>query len=231
MMLMANLNEIMKERLAITFAGETQDVTAHRLNTSQGNVSKWKKGSQLPTPDMLLMISRSYKVSVDWLMGVSDEREIDGLVLEKLTYEQIAKVLDRLIENNTIEVPNLVDVASEKGLMIDQPEDEESEEKEPILDSDYIKVKDRLLAYIMRRRLKLKEIDLEMLDTWRDKLGNFQGLRILSYNDLLESAIDAHSPAQYKDGDWVELVNKLSKLTTDELQECISQMKKKDGTD
>ena len=81
---MADLNEIMKERLTKTFAGETQEVTARRLNTTQGNVSKWKSGSQVPTPDMLLTISKAYKVSVDWLMGVSNEPEIDGLVLEKL---------------------------------------------------------------------------------------------------------------------------------------------------
>ena len=91
---MADLNEIMKERLTKTFAGETQEVTARRLSTTQGNVSKWKSGSQVPTPDMLLTISKAYKVSVDWLMGVSNEPEIDGLVLEKLTYEQIAKVFD-----------------------------------------------------------------------------------------------------------------------------------------
>ena len=163
-------------------------------------------------------------------MGVSNEPEIDGLVLEKLTYEQIAKVFDRLIDNNTIEIPNLVDVASENGLMAEPSEDEEPQEKDPIFDSDYIIVKYRLLAYIMRRLLRLKEIDLEMLDTWRDKLGNFQGLRLLTYNDLLENAIDAHSPAQFKDGDWVELVNRLSKLTTDELQELVSQLKKKEGT-
>ena len=175
-------------------------------------------------------LDHNNKVSVDWLMGVSNEPEIDGLVLEKLTYEQIAKVFDRLIDNNTIEIPNLVDVASENGLMAEPSEDGEPQEKDPIFDSDYIKVKDRLLAYIMRRRLRLKEIDLEMLDTWRDKLGNFQGLRLLTYNDLLENAIDAHSPAQFKDGDWVELVNRLSKLTTDELQELVSQLKKKEGT-
>lgn len=227
---MADLNEIMKERLTKTFAGETQEVTARRLSTTQGNVSKWKSGSQVPTPDMLLTISKAYKVSVDWLMGVSNEPEIDGLVLEKLTYEQIAKVFDRLIDNNTIEIPNLVDVVSENGLMAEPSEDGEPQEKDPIFDSDYIKVKDRLLAYIMRRRLRLKEIDLEMLDTWREKLGNFQGLRLLTYSDLLENAIDAHSPAQFKDGDWVELVNRLSKLTTDELQELVSQLKKKEGT-
>ena len=221
---MADLNEIMKERLSQTFAGETQEITASRLNTTQGNVSKWKSGVQIPTSDMLLTISKAYKVSVDWLMGVSDERKIDGLVLEKLTYEQIAKVLDRLIENNTIEIPDLVDVAAEKGLMVDSY-------NHSLIDSDYIKVRDRLLAHIMRRRLILKGIDLEMYDSWREKLDNFKDLPIMIYNDLLESAIDAHSPAQFKDGDWIELVEKLSKLTPDELQELINQKKKKDGTD
>lgn len=227
---MAELNGIMQERLTKTFSGETQEVTARRLNTTQGNVSKWKSGQQVPTTDMLYMISKAYKVSVDWLLGISDEPEIDGLVLEKLTYEQIAKVLDRLIQKNTIEIPNLVDVAEEKGMFSEKIEDvdENFEPVEPIFDSDHIKIKDRLLSYIMRRRSKLESIDLEMLDIWKEKLGNFQGLRILNYNETLQEAIDSHSPAQFRDGDWVELIHQLEKLSEDELRKYVKELKEKE---
>ena len=152
---MADLNEIMKERLTKIFSGEVQEVTARKLNTTQGNVSKWKNGQQVPTTDMLFMISKTYKVSVDWLLGISDEPEIDGLALEKLTYEQVAKIFDRLIQNKTIEIPNLVDVAYENGLYnkeSDEADDGKQYEFDPVYDSDHIKIKDRLLAYIVRRR-------------------------------------------------------------------------------
>lgn len=232
---MADLRLITKDRLAIVFKGDTQEVTARKLNTTQGNVSKWLNGSQIPTPDMLLEISKAYKVSVDWILGISEHSEIDGLAVEKLTYEQIAMVLDRLIENNTIEVPDLVLTAEEKGLLklvdseLDDEDDEESQK--PVLepDPDYIKIKDRLLSYIMRRRQKLASVDLEMLDTWKEKLDNFNGLRLLKYNEKMQEAIDLKGPAQFKDGDWVELFRYLGTLEPDELHRLVEELKEKDG--
>ncbi|MCB7250498.1 helix-turn-helix domain-containing protein [[Ruminococcus] torques] len=230
---MADLRMITKDRLSIVFKGDTQEVTARKLNTTQGNVSKWLNGSQIPTPDMLLEISKAYKISVDWILGISEHPEIDGLAVEKLTYEQIAKVLDRLIENNTIEVPDLTLTAEEKGLMkyID-PEivDEDDEEtREPLLDPDYIKIKDRLLSYIMRRRQKLASVDLEMLDTWKEKLDNFNGLKLLKYDEKIQEAIDLKGPAQFKDGDWVELFRYLDTLNPVDLHRIVEELKEKDG--
>ena len=229
-----DLRQIIKDRLSKTFSGNTQEVTARKLNTTQGNVSKWVNGTQIPTPDMLLEISKAYKVSVDWLLGISEQREIDGLVVEKLTYEHIARVLDKLIENNTIEIPDLVVMANENGLSSiaedDVEDEEESITKESVFDPDYIKIKDRLLSYIMRRRYKLASIDLEMFDEWKEKLNNFQGLRLLAYNEKVEAAIDYKSPAQFKDGDWVELVRYLSTMTTEELHQLVEELKEKDGT-
>ena len=84
--------ELLKARLAETFENDTQEVVARKLMTTQGNVSKWLNG-QIPTTDNLLSISKAYKVSVDWLLGISDEKEIDGGVLEKLTYEHALEAL------------------------------------------------------------------------------------------------------------------------------------------
>ena len=228
---MADLNEIMKERLTKIFSGEVQEVTARKLNTTQGNVSKWKNGQQVPTTDMLFMISKTYKVSVDWLLGISDEPEIDGLALEKLTYEQVAKIFDRLIQNKTIERPNLVDVAYENGLHnkeSDEADDGKQDEVDPVYDSDHIKIKDRLLAYIMRRRYLLSNPELNMLDVWCERLVTFHDIHLLEYNEMLEQAIDANSPAQFNEGDWAELVQKLSKMTIEELQQIVKKIQEKE---
>lgn len=82
---MDNLKDIMRQRLSETFHGETQEATAIKLNTTQSNVSKWVNSRQYPSPETLRDISRIYHVSVDWLLGISDQKEIDGVVLEKLT--------------------------------------------------------------------------------------------------------------------------------------------------
>lgn len=231
---LADLRSITRERLSKTFRGDTQEVTARKLNTTQGNVSKWINGSQIPTPDMLLEISKAYKVSVDWILGISEQPEIDGVVVEKLTYEQIAMVLDRLIENNTIEIPNLVAAAADNGLCSafedDTDEGEEPIPKQAVHDPDYIKIKDRLLSYIMRRRQKLAAVDLEMLDTWKATLEHFQGVRLLPYSEQVQEAIDLNGPAQFRDGDWIELIKHLTKMTNEELQKLVDELKEKDGT-
>lgn len=229
---MAYLNKTISERLAKAFGNDTQDVTARKLCMTQGNVSKLVNGEQMPTVDTLVEVSRAYNVSVDWLVGVSDCPEIDGLVIEKLTYEQVALVLDRLIENSTIEIPDLVAVAEANGIYIPsdaEDSDEPSERLQPVIDSDYIKVRDRILSYLLRRRMKLSEIDAEMHDVWIEKLANFQGLRLLTYSLLIQEAIDANKTASFKDGDWAGLVQRFSELTEDELKEEIKRLTEKDG--
>lgn len=223
---MAELNKILKERLSKIFEGETQGITAKKLNTTQGNVSKWKSGQQLPTTDMIYIIAKTYKVSVDWLLGISDEPEVDGLVLDKLTYEQVSKVFDKLIENKSIEIPNIVEIAIENGLYLSS---EESEDVSLIYNPDHIKIKDRLLSHIMRRRYKVSDPDVNMLDTWRDQLASFHESRLLKYNENIEKEIDAKSPAQFDEGDWAELIEKLSKLTEDELEKMASKIDEKEG--
>lgn len=59
-------------RLKEVFGDELQDSIASTLKMSQGNVSKMLTGSQMPTVDTVAMIANSYKVSVDWLLGLSE---------------------------------------------------------------------------------------------------------------------------------------------------------------
>ena len=77
--------------------------------------------------------------------------------------------------------------------------------------------------------MKLTEIDAEMHDVWIEKLANFQELRLLTYSLLMQEAIDANKTAGFKDGDWVELAQRFSDLTDDELQEEINRLKEEDG--
>ena len=127
-----------------------------------------------------------------------------------------------------MEIPDLVAVAETNGIY-DPEEVEEGEDPpermQPIIDSDHIEVKDRVLSYLLRRRLKLSEIDAEMHDVWIDKLVNFQGLRLLTYGLLMQEAIDANRTASFKDGDWVELVKRFSESTEEELKTEIRKLK------
>lgn len=232
---MNSLKDITKLRLSETFHGDTQEVTAKKLNTTQGNVSKWVNGQQIPTPEMLHDISKVYKVSVDWLLGISEEREIDGIALERLTYEQVARIIDKLIEMGTIIIPDLQKLREDnpdKDTYISPEDEEEPPPKDPIFDSDYMKVKDRVLSHMLRRRLKIYEIGEDMKDAWKKQsLERYRGLWLLNYTGNMEDAIDTQSWARFNDGDWVELIRRLEKMTEEERTILIeeSKLKEKDG--
>lgn len=230
---MDNRKDITKQRLSEIFQGETQEITAKKLNTTQSNVSKWVNvnSQQLPAPDMLRDISKTYKVSVDWLLGISDRKEIDGVTVEKLTYEQVTKIIDWLIEMGTITIPDLQQLKDNQNGYIG-PDDEEVLSKRPNFDSDYMKVNDRVLSYMLRRRVKFYELGKEVVEFWKDKtLANYRDVPLLRYTGNMQNAIDAHRWVTFTDGDWVELVRKLEAMTEEERAAMIERAKKneKDG--
>lgn len=234
--------DILKKRLSETFKGDTQDVVARKLNTSQGNVSKWISGQQVPTTDYLFSISEAYRVSVDWLLGRSDEKEIDGIVIDKLSYEQAARVIDRLFELGSIEMPDLNEMNHGTDVFDfcfgDEDdfgdEDEISREKspskrEPRIDSDYIKVKDRVLSHILRRRLKIYEIGEDMKDVWKTKsLPLYKGRKVLNYSGDMEVAINSRKWTTFVDADWVSLIKELGNLSEEELEDYIKRVEDKE---
>ena len=102
------------ERLAETFKGETQEITSSRLITTQSNISKWLSGQQTPTTATLYQIAKSYNVSVDWLLGLSDVKEIDGIAFDKITYEQAFRFIDRLMKLKNISLANLAEIIGDE---------------------------------------------------------------------------------------------------------------------
>lgn len=240
--------DILKNRLSETFKGDTQDVVARKLNTTQGNVSKWISGQQVPTTENLLLISEAYNVSIDWLLGRSEEKEIDGVALNKLSYEQVARIIDRLFDLGSIEMPDLNEMIDEDVILnFDSgdedddydfgDEDEFPKEKtlskpQPRFDSDYIKIKDRVLSYMLRRRLKIYEIGEDMRDVWKTRsLPLYKGHNLLTYSEDMEIAIDSKNWTTFVDADWVSLIKELGKLSEEELADYIKQMEdnEKDG--
>ena len=69
---MAELKDILPERLAEVFSGEIQQITAEKLNVVQSSVSKWLRGEAVPPTETLLYIAKKYRVSADWLLGLSN---------------------------------------------------------------------------------------------------------------------------------------------------------------
>ena len=86
---MVDIYEVVSKRLSKIFEGEVQEVTAKKLNVVQSTISKWLTGQLIPQTEVLSDISKIYGVSVDWILGISGEKQVNGIALEELTYEQI----------------------------------------------------------------------------------------------------------------------------------------------
>lgn len=229
-----NWKDILTERLNEVLGDDTQKVIAKKLNMTQGNASKIMRGEQIPITETLVEISKAYGVSIDWLVGLSDSKVVDGLVVEKLTYGEVGELIDYLISNNTIEVPDIIKVAEENGVL-NEEYDEDGEliiDRKPIYDPDQLKVLDRVLSFLLRRRILLYKMGPEMECVWRERLENFRELRLLKYNEKYQEAIDISETSGFKDGDWVNLIDRLSKLSDTEIDkmiETLKELKDKEG--
>lgn len=66
----------------------TQEELAEKLNTVKTQISRWERGESVPHADTLTELSRLFNVSVDYLLGLSDEPTIrmrfDNLTLEEM---------------------------------------------------------------------------------------------------------------------------------------------------
>lgn len=232
---MDDLKDIVKERLSELFEKETQEITAGRLQTSQGNISKWLTGTQLITTDNLYRIAKTYDVSIDWILGLSDVRDVNGLNINNLTYEQVARIMDKLIVNDNMKILNHKEAISGVENGDDYGEIETSGiriEIRPNDNSDYIKIKDRLLSYMLRRRYKIYDVGDDMVEYWHNSsLPNFKGLKVVNNTGNMQEALDAKGWANLQDADWISLIEEISKLSEEERAALIQEIenKKKEG--
>ena len=65
---------LFRERIvdAIKFSGISQKQLAKVLDISEGNITNWKKGLNLPSVEILFKLCRILDVSADYLLGLSD---------------------------------------------------------------------------------------------------------------------------------------------------------------
>lgn len=210
---MEDLKTILAERLSEIFGDERQQKIANMFYTTQGTVSKWVKGESIPGPETLVEIAKTYHVSVDWLLGLSDERETEILSVEDLTYEQVALILHYLFELGGIEVPN-------RDMM--------KKDAEGVKDNtDYIKVNDNALSFLLRRRWAVSGVGEEYLPTWVDtEVRPFNGVRLIKYNDKFQEMVKSRPWPGYKAGDWAALINEFRDMLKQERIE-----KNKNGED
>lgn len=68
----------------------TQAELAQKLDVTKSVISAYENGLRLPSYDILIHISRIFRVSTDYLLGLERRQEID---LSGLTDEEISALL------------------------------------------------------------------------------------------------------------------------------------------
>ncbi len=200
---MAELKDIISERLQQLFEGETDWMTANKLSMSSGNLNKIKNGKQMPTAETLELISKKYDVSVDWILGLKESRDINAVDLASLSYEQAFYLINELYKSNTFEVADL------------------GTPKKPRLDPDYLKVNDPALQFMLRRRLSLIGVDPSIFEDWVEKhLPQYKGVPLLICDkDMVEYFQADINVSSFNEGDWITKIEEY----LSELQENVNE--------
>lgn len=66
----------------------TQEELAEKMQTNKVQISRWENGSAIPRSEALIDLSRILSVSVDYLLGLSDEPTI-RMRFDNLTPEEM----------------------------------------------------------------------------------------------------------------------------------------------
>ena len=83
--------------------GATKDL-AEALGISPNNITNWKNGYNKGYPKYLPQIAGYYGVSLDWLSGLSDEKEYKNIPASEITDEDRSSAIEILRGLNPEEI-------------------------------------------------------------------------------------------------------------------------------
>ena len=74
----------------------TQKQIADRIGLAISAVSSYESGTRYPSYDALVKLARIFHVSTDYLLGITDKRNIDVTGLNDDDIELISQLVDKL---------------------------------------------------------------------------------------------------------------------------------------
>ena len=214
--IMCDNSRFVSDRLKELFADETDAITASRLYMTQGNLNKIKNGRQALTVDNLRLISETYHVSADWILGLKEGRAINNIDLDRLDYSQVFVHIDKLYENKTIEPASLTETIKTSDSYDEVDSEEVLDDSQQIstvgIDYDLIRINDPALSFMLRRRVKLIEVDFNIFDDWKEKhLKEYKGIPLLICDEKMRKYLLSHRTGE-TDGDLIETLRNYANL-------------------
>lgn len=79
----------------------TQKQVADRLGLAISAISSYESGSRYPSYEALIKLARMFHVSTDYLLGITDKRNIDVTDLDTEEIELLSQLADKLREKST----------------------------------------------------------------------------------------------------------------------------------
>ena len=74
----------------------TQKQVADRIGLAISAVSSYESGTRYPSYDVLVKLARIFHVSTDYLLGMTDKRNIDATGLSDNEIELVSQLVDTL---------------------------------------------------------------------------------------------------------------------------------------
>ena len=81
-------NGIIAQRIKEVMGDLTQADFASQVNSTQTTISKVLAGA-MPSSSLLTSIAKQFGVSVDWILGLSDNKYVSGASTETLLYSDV----------------------------------------------------------------------------------------------------------------------------------------------
>lgn len=78
----------------------TQKQVADRIGLAISAVSSYESGTRYPSYDVLVKLARIFHVSIDYLLGMTDKRNIDVTGLNDNEIELVSQLVDMLRNKN-----------------------------------------------------------------------------------------------------------------------------------
>ena len=78
----------------------TQKQVADRIGLAISAVSSYESGTRYPSYDVLVKLARIFHVSTDYLLGITDKRNIDVTGLSDNEIELVSQLVDMLRNKN-----------------------------------------------------------------------------------------------------------------------------------
>ena len=179
------------ERIKELKGNDSQEVFAQKIHTTQSNVSKMLKGITPSSAATLTELAKSYHVSVDWLLGLSDQKETapqiqsHKLTAETLTYADAMAVLEILYQKGSIDIGYY---------------------NEP--DPSMILVKDKVLEYFLDNRFRYSGGSRNIYDIWLNQaMAVYDKHLLLQWNDSVNTIYQQNVPNPLSDEAIASLID------------------------